>query len=184
MSALENKTIIERVRAERKAEREEHLGPHALSVVPMYFQDIAPKGWDVVHISGDGPYTVDERGMVHFPEPVRAFVSERVDMSTTFRPKKIVKIPLPPDRTSFGFNGNFFIPRISERESALYKELEEYMPELIMHRDWRNHPLPGRKNMRSLTEGEQSAWDSWMRIEKGRDPEGDTLRWPRKVSGG
>lgn len=177
----EKNNVIERVRAERKAERDLLLGSDALSVNSFYFKDLAPKGWEILHLAGEGVPRVDETGRVHFKAPVRAVVLERADAPGGLKQKKVITLELPPDQDSYVGNGNFFEPFITEQDSELYKELrDEYMPELIAHRDWRNHPLPGRKRMRSLSESEQNAWDRWIGGEARRNPEEDALRWKPK----
>lgn len=154
--------ILAAVRRERRAEREKYLGPHSLSVLSMHVERYSPEGMEIIAIGSSNPYRIDERGMVHFPEPVGALVREK-------ERRHVVRISVP----EIGLNGNSFLPFITEKDSRLYAQFRAYMQELVQDSNWRIRPLPGKGLDVRLTEAEESAWERWMRIEMGRKPESD-----------
>lgn len=164
--------VLAVVQEERRKEREPKLGPHSLSVISVLVQNYAPEGMDILAIGSSKPYTIGANGMVHFPAPVGALVSEKA-----FRDRKHVMLITLPEN---GINGNSFTPLVTEQDSDLYAHFKRYMPELVQHTDWRSHRLPGNGLNRSLTEIEQNMWDKWIRIEMGRNPESDKERWSRE----
>lgn len=168
--------VLAAIQRERQAERESFLGPHSASVIPQLVQNYAPRGMEILALASGSPLKVDERGMVHFDEPVSALVREKAEVHASRNPKKVVGVTLRPN----GVNGNFFTPIFTEKDSDLYAVFKRYMPQLVQHTDWRTHPLPGTGLHRSLTESEQSMWDKWIRIEMGRNPESDKERWSRE----
>lgn len=162
--------VLAAIQKARTVERESFLGPHSLSVIPQLVKNYAPKGMEILALASASPYRVDERGMVHFSEPVTALVREVGDTLSTREQRKVVGVTLHP----LGVNGNFFIPLVTERDSDLYTNFRRYMRELVADPHWRDRPLPGRGLSKSLTESEEIMWDKWVRIEKDRNPERDT----------
>ena len=163
---------LERVEKERRAERESFLGPHSLSVIPTLLQHYAPQGMEILALGSHTPVRVDERGMVHFKDPVIALVREKADIHRSNLPKKVVGVTLNVN----GVNGNFFVPLITEQHSDLYARFRRYMNELVRDPKWRERPLPGKGLDVRLTESEASMWDRWIRTELDRNPERD-VQW-------
>lgn len=148
--------ILKQANEARRKERTELLGEHALSVHSMLMAHIAPKGFDILHISGAGAPRIDERGCVHFKPPVRAVVQEKTPPTGSRSPHSIVNLDIPQELMERGLNGNAFVPLITEKDSALHGAFRAFFA------------AGETGETPDMTDDERAQWDKWVSLERYR----------------
>lgn len=153
--------VLRAADAARREERERLLGPDALSVVSPLVKHLAPKGYSILHIAGNGKPEIDVRGAVHFTPPILAVILEE-NLTGRDRLKKVVELEFPQAVTENGINGNMFHPLITERNSKLYAAFNAYMKAVKADPSWFERALPhGGYEFPPMSESERTAWERW-----------------------